>query len=225
MGRTRSLLSGGVAGGPFFYVMVGVQMAARPGFDARRHPLSLLSLGDWGWVQIATFVLTGALAIAGALGVRRALTGGKAGTWGPLLLGLWGVGLTAAGAFPPDPALGFPPGTPPGVPDHMSWHSALHGVAFFTAFSSLVAACGVFARRFAGLGQRAWLAYCVATGVATPVIVALGVTHPEAPGVPFAVAGIVGFAWVSVLALQLSAWVGESSRRETGQKPVITDVA
>lgn len=225
MGRTRSLLAGGVAAGPFFSVMVGVQMVARPGFDAWRHPLSLLSLGDWGWVQIATFVLTGALAIAAALGVRRALAGARAGTWGPLLLGLWGVGLIAAGAFAPDAALGFPPGTPPGVPDHMSWHSALHGVAFFTAFSALVAACAVFARRFAALGQHTWLAYCVATGVATPVMVALGVTHPEAPGVPFTVAGIVGFGWVSVLALHLSVRVGESSQRQGRRDAATADVA
>jgi hypothetical membrane protein len=222
---TRTLLAGGVAAGPFFYLMVGAQMVARPGFDARRHPLSLLSLGDWGCIQIATFVLTGALAIASALGVRRALAGGRAGTGGPLLLGLWGVGLIAAGAFPPDPALGFPPGTPPGVPAHMSWHSTLHGVAFFTAFSSLVATCVVFARRFAGLGRRAWSAYCVATAVATPVIVAVGVAHPEAPGVPFAVAGIVGFGWVSLLAVQLSAQVGESSERETRRNAMTPDVA
>src|SRR5262245_31356490 len=181
--------------------MVVVQLVVRPGFDIRYQPLSLLSLGDLGWVQIATFVLTGVAAIAGALGVRRALAGSRGGAWGPVLLGLWGVGLIAAGAFPPDPSLGFPPGTPPGVPTHMSWHSTLHGVAFFTAFSSLVAACAVFARRFAALGWRAWLVYCVATGVTAPVIVAVGVVDPGAPGVPFALAGVVGFGWVSVLAL------------------------
>ena len=121
-----------------------------------------------------------------------------------MLLGLWGAGLIAAGTFVPDPALGFPPGTAPGVPSHMSWHSTLHGVAFFTAFSPLVAACVVFVRRSVSLGQRAWLVYWVATAVVTPVIVAVGVSHPTAPGVPFAVAGIVGFGWVSVRAHHLS---------------------
>jgi Protein of unknown function (DUF998) len=198
----RALLAGGVAAGPVFVLSVGLQMVVRPGFDALRDPLSLLTLGDWGWVQVATFVLTGALGIAGALGVRRALAGTRGGTWGPAMLGLWGVGLIAAGAFVPDPALGFPPGTPPGVPGHMSWHSTLHGVAFFTAFSSLVAACIVFARRFAGLHERAWLAYSVATAVIAPIIIAVGMTITAA--VPFAVAALLGFGWITAVTLHLS---------------------
>ena len=45
---TRALLAAGVVAGPLFYVMVGIQALTRPGFDIRRHPLSLLSLGDLG---------------------------------------------------------------------------------------------------------------------------------------------------------------------------------
>lgn len=204
---TRALLACGAAAGPLFYVMVAVQMLTRPGFDIRRHPISLLSLGDLGWIQIATFVLTGLGCIAGAVGVRRTLRPGRGGTWGPLLLGLSGLGLIAAGVFTPDPSLGFPPGTPQGIPDHLSWHSALHGAAFFTVFISLVLACLVFARRFAELKRWDWMAYCVATGVAAPAIVAAGVSNPTAPGVPFALAGVVAFGWVSVLAFRLTAEV------------------
>jgi hypothetical protein len=142
---------GGVVAGPFFYVMVLIQVLTRPQFDIRRHPLSLLSLGDLGWIQIATFVLTGLAGIACAVGMRRALRHGRGGTWGPLLVGPWGLGLIAAGAFQPDPSLGFPPGTTLGMPDQLSWHAILHGVSFFTLFTSLALACIVFARRFAGL--------------------------------------------------------------------------
>lgn len=211
MSRTRTLLTAGAAAGPFFYASVVVQMLTRPGFDIRRHPLSLLSLGDWGWVQVATFILTGVGAIAFALGVRRALGDGRSSRWGPALLGLWGVGMILAGVFPADPSLGFPPGTPAGTPDHMSWHSTLHGVGFVTAFSSLVAACGVFARRFAGLGRRGWVTYSVATAVCTPIIVTLGMTHPTAAALPFAAAGVVAFGWVSALALHLLAGLREST--------------
>ena len=37
------------------------------------HPLSLLSLGDLGWIQIANFVVTGLLVTACAIGMRRVL--------------------------------------------------------------------------------------------------------------------------------------------------------
>jgi hypothetical protein len=78
------------------------QMLVRDGFDIRRHALSLLTNGNLGWIQILNFVLTGLLVIAGAFGMRRALRWGRGRTWGPLLLGVHGLGLIGAekGLFP-----------------------------------------------------------------------------------------------------------------------------
>jgi Protein of unknown function (DUF998) len=104
------LLVCGVALGPLFYVVVVLQILTRTGFDIRRHPLSLLSLGDAGWIQIANFILTGLLAVACSVGVRRALRNAACGTWGPLLIATYGLGMIVAGLFPPDQLLGFPPG-------------------------------------------------------------------------------------------------------------------
>lgn len=59
--------------------MAGAQVLTRDGFDLSRHPLSELSLGDLGWVQIANFVPTGLLAISFALGARRVLYPGRGG--------------------------------------------------------------------------------------------------------------------------------------------------
>jgi hypothetical protein len=53
------------------------------GFDLSRHPISLLSLGSLGWIQIANFVVTGGLYVACAVGMWRALRPGRNGTWGP----------------------------------------------------------------------------------------------------------------------------------------------
>jgi hypothetical membrane protein len=105
---TRGLLVCGVASGPLFVGVSLIQALTRPGFDLTRHPISLLSLGDLGWIQIANFVLSGLLAIAYAVGMRRVLHQGRGGTWGPLLIGAYGAGLIAAGIFPPDPGFGFP---------------------------------------------------------------------------------------------------------------------
>jgi hypothetical membrane protein len=85
---TRGLLACGVAAGPL-YVLVGLlQVLTRDRFDVRRHALSLLANGDLGWMQVANFLVTGVLVLAGAWGVRTALRGQRAGTWGPILLAI-----------------------------------------------------------------------------------------------------------------------------------------
>ena len=170
-----------MAAGPT-YVLVGVlQALTREGFDARRHALSLLSNGDLGWIQTANFLVSGALVIAGALGVRRALAPGRASTWGPILLALYGVGLIGAGVFPADPGRGFPPGTPEtGLA--MSTAGVLHFVFGGIGFYALIAACFVFARRFFGLRQRGWAIYSVVSGVGFFVAfaaIASGATSPS----------------------------------------------
>ena len=202
---TRALLACGIVAGPLYIVVALVQALTRDGFDLTRHAASLLSNGDLGWIQITNFVVTGLLIVACAVGMRQVLHPGRGGTWGPLLVGSYGVGLVAAGVFVADPAEGFPPGTPPGTPDAVSWHGALHFVVAGIAFLSLIAACFVFARRFASLGQRGWAAYCVAIGViffAAFAGVASG-SGDAGLNVAFAVAVVLGWTWVSVIAARL----------------------
>lgn len=164
--RTNALLTAGVLAGPIFVVTVLAQALTRDGFDPRRHPLSLLALGDLGWIQITNFVACGVLAFASAFGLRRALRGGRAGTWGPILIGTYGVGLVWGGVFSADPAYGFPVGTPDGAPEQLSWHGILHGIAPAVAAVALIAAAFVFARRFAAEGRRGWVAYSIGAVVA-----------------------------------------------------------
>ncbi len=201
--RTRALLYGGVVSGPLFAVVAAGQILTRDGFDLRRHPISLLSLGDLGWIQIANFIVTGVLVVGCAVGLRRALGGGRGGTWGPRLVGLYGVGLIAGGAFLPDAALGFPPGTPDGTAVDLTWHGILHAVAPALAFLSLIAACLVFARRFAGNKQRAWALYSVATAVGALVLSA----WPDMDGssVRLTIAVVIGFAWLAAVCGRLLA--------------------
>lgn len=199
---TNALLAGGVAAGPLFVGVGLAQAFTRSGFDLSRHPLSLLSNGELGWLQIANFVVTGLLILAFAAGVRRAVHPGRAGTWGPWLLRGFGVGLIAAGVFIADPADGYPPGTPPGMPEQFSWHSLLHGVAAVLSFLSLVVACLVFARRFATRRQRGWMWYSSGTGA---VALLLSSWYGEGASITLLVAAAAGFAWVAALARQLRA--------------------
>src|SRR2546429_7425927 len=79
------------------------QALTRPGFDLRRHYLSQLGTGGLGWIQIGNFVVAGLLYLAFAVGIRSALHPGRAGTWGPLLIGSYGICLLVAGVFVADP--------------------------------------------------------------------------------------------------------------------------
>jgi hypothetical protein len=166
----RNLLACGIVAGPLFIAASLTQAFTRKGFDLARHPISLLSLGSLGWVQILNFGVCGILYVVGAVGLRSALRPGRGSTWGPLLVGITGFGLIIAGVFATDPGAGFPPGATAGAPT-MSWHGVLHEVGFMLSFVGAIAACVVFARRYATPRRRGWMVAALATPV-TAVVVA-----------------------------------------------------
>ena len=137
---TKSLLGYGVIAGPFYLVVALAQALTREGFDLGLHQWSLLANGGPGWIQIANFVITGAMVIAFAVGLRRALTPGQGARWAPRLVAIYGASLIAAGIFRADPALGFPVGTPAG-PGAVSWHGMLHFAAGGVGFTCIAIAC------------------------------------------------------------------------------------
>lgn len=196
-GHTRMMLLAGIVAGVIFIGVTAIEIFARPGFDIKRHAVSVLSLGDRGWVMIATFIVSGLLTLAFAIGLRQTLTGGWVGTLGPILIGLYGIGLILAGIFPAPAGLGFPPGTPNDLMPVMTPTAIVHSIAFMIAFSSLIVACFVLASSFAA----PWSIFLVAAGLLMPVLIALGVTNTVAAGVAFYLAAITG--WLAVAALAL----------------------
>lgn len=193
----RALLACGVATAPLFYAVVALQLALRPEYDIRTQPISFLALGELGWIQVINFLVTGTLALAGALGLRHVLRGQRGGTAGPFLVGLYGLGMIGAGLFGPDPL------PTPGQAPQMSVTGALHMVAFLVSFLSLIVACFVFARRFRAVGKGRWALYSIATALLAPVLVAAGMASPSWAGVIVGGAGIVLFGWLSLVALAI----------------------
>jgi hypothetical protein len=206
--RTKVLLACGVIAGPLFVIAFLVEGATRADYDPLRHPVSSLALGEYGWVQSTNFVVTGLLTLAFAWGLRLALWSGKGSTWGPLLVGVWAIGLLGAGVFVTDPVSGYPPGTPDVVP--YTWHGALHDLFSGPAFVALSAACFVFGRRFAARGERGWAIYSAASGLVFAVgFVLASAGFGQAEGL-VDVAGLlqraavtVGFGWLTLLAVHL----------------------
>lgn len=106
----RWAAAGGVVAGPLFLAVGIAQGFARDGFDFTRNAISQLALGPAGWIQTASFVLTGALLIAGATGLRRVLRGGPGATWGRPW---WACSASPSGSrrpSPPTPVRAFPSG-------------------------------------------------------------------------------------------------------------------
>ena len=192
---TRNLLGCGVLAGQLFVGVTTIEALTRDGFDIRRHGISLLALGGPGWVQVANFVVAGALSIGFGVGVRRVLGRGIAA---PLVWG-YGAGLIVTGLFLVDPGAGFPVGTPLDA-SGMSWHGAVHAAAPPFAFACLAGLCAVFARWFARRGRPGWALYSVLTAVAALLLIFL----PGGGGsVRSALAVVLTSAWLTGLALVL----------------------
>ncbi|MFD4469891.1 DUF998 domain-containing protein [Rhodococcus sp. NPDC058505] len=200
---TRRLLACGVAAGPIYLAVAAVQVVTRDGFDLTRHPLSLLSLGPGGWIQIANFVVSGVLFVAGAVGMRRAMTAGIGRTWVPRLIGLFGFSSVWAGVFVADPIDGFP--TTAGTSDP-TVYGVLHSIAPVVAFLALIAASIVLARRYLREGRRAWGVYSAVVGVTllAPDLL-LG---RDGFSLALAVAAVVGWTWVSAVVADLLRTTG-----------------
>lgn len=105
---TRSLLGWGVVAGAFYLVAGVGQGLIREGFSFSEHALSLLMLGDFGWIQAANLGLTGLMVAVAAVGFTRAMKPARGATAAGVLLGIFGVALIGAAIFPPDPVDGFP---------------------------------------------------------------------------------------------------------------------
>jgi hypothetical protein len=198
---THLLLLCGAVAGPLFILTVLIQDYTRPGFDPRLQLLSLLSLGDWGWVQIANFVLAGVLNLLYAVGLWRRLHPGQAGTWGPILIGAYGLGLIAVGVFRTDPANGFPPGAV--APTQPSWHGAIHALGGLFIFVVLAAALAVFVRFFLARKERWWAFYCVASAVLLLVLFFGSFGNPALTARFLRLGTLVGWMAASVIAIKL----------------------
>ncbi|MFI7470188.1 DUF998 domain-containing protein [Nonomuraea sp. NPDC049646] len=196
---TRSLLTAGAVAAPLWTVVNLAQVLTREGFDIVRHPLSQLSTGSLGWIQVADFLVVGALVIAGSYGLRRAVPG----RWLPRLLLVNGIGMISAGIFRMDAGDGFPVGTPAGPPATMSWHAGLHMASGSIAFIALAAACFVLGRHFSRAGAPGSAVASFVAGAA--VIAGNGWTMSGGPGGSVTLAvGVTGaMLWVSAVAFRL----------------------
>lgn len=203
----RKLLSAGGLAGLLFCGVAIHGILTRPGFDLQRHAVSNLTLGEGGWTMVAAFIGSGLLVLLCAIGLGRILGEGRGRRALPILVGLYGVGLVTAGAFPPPACCGFPAGTPQDLQPVMTQSAIYHSVGFMVAFTSLIIACFVAAARLSGT----WSRLSLVAGIAMPILVGLGMGGVVAPGIAFFAAAIIGWGWLGSIVVPLA---------ETATRPV-----
>ena len=206
--RTISaLLVGGVLTAPLFVGLWALQAFTREGFRPTFHPMSLLSLGEGGWVQIANFVVTGLLLVGAGVALRRALDRGRAATWVAVLVGLMGAGLVIAGVFVADAGAGFPAGAPEGAPV-MSWHGAIHEVGFVLTQLAFVAAAVVLAVRAGRRREWGWMIAAIVALVSALAVAAIG--EPETMAIRLVVSSAIELGLVAILSVRALRRLGRA---------------
>jgi hypothetical protein len=198
----RAGVFAGILAGPFFLVSVGLNTWASLGYLHRlgwelvgggQVPWpSSLARGPYGWVQVATFVITGLLILVLAVAVREQLPPRRASGFAVVLLALLGVALILA-AFRVDvPMLrGGSPAT---------WHGWVHGIAFL-----LIIATGVLAPLTMALAVRrdpGWRPIAVVS-VAASALVVVFLFLPWG-NATFLLAIITLFAWIASVSVRLA---------------------
>ncbi|MGI5242594.1 DUF998 domain-containing protein [Dactylosporangium sp. CA-139066] len=186
----RAALAAGALAAPLFVVVALAQALTRDGFDLTRQPVSMLSNGDLGWIQISSFAVTGLLSIAAAYGLRG-LT-----PWAPRLLVLIGAGLLIAAAFRLDSAT------------TMSRQAIVHNVGGSLSFFSMIALCFVLARHF----PPRWARTGRIAAIAFAALLLWAMTGGRAGALTLFVGVALAWGWIS-------ATSGILLRRTYGYRP------
>ena len=152
-------------------------------------------------MQIANFALAGVLNLLYAVGLWRRLHPGRAGTWGPILIGAYGLGHLVVSLFRTDPANGFPPGVPAAT--HPSWHGAIHALGGLFVFVMLSAALAAFVWLFLAGKERWWAFYCLASVVLLLLIFFTGFSNAAFTARFLRLATFIGWMVASVVAIKL----------------------
>src|SRR4051812_13247642 len=204
---TTLLLAGGVAGPVLFVVADLVQAATRPRYDPILQFVSVLSLGDGGWVQAGNFVASGVLIGGFGVGLLRIADDHSRRVIARLVV-VAGFAFAFSGLFSTDPQWGYPTWITAEAAAHPTWHSRLHFLGGFLAAAALPAAIVVEARRVLQTGSPRRALYALASvGVMVACfLVGLAAGGPLAHfawgGLLQRITIVAGFQWLVVSALE-----------------------
>jgi len=220
MSETRRHLPvwAGVLGAVLFVAVFAVEDSLGPDFNWLSTAVSEHSRDAHGWIQIATFVLVGALFVVFSHAVAEEgheVPGSPAGSW---LIWITGVCLIVSGPFVTDPGgvVVYSPGA--------TWHGTVHGVAGAIAFTLMPLTCFVLYRRLrirpAWTGFAKWsLAACftMVAGIVLLKLAQLGVMRGLL-GLFQRIVLVTYFGWIFAFAMRLRRGALDSTERRAHTK-------
>ena len=206
--KTKALLLCGAMAGSFFIVAWFLEGLTRAKYDPMRHPISSLSIGEFGWMQVTNFLITGMLTLALAFGLRRLRQLRSKSIWASILIGVVAIGFLGTGFFVTDPMNGYPPETPVLlVPPTLT--GLLH-LIFSALVLGLPITCFLLAPLFAEQGERGWAIYSSITAIMFISTYALAIAgFLQVDGlVNFAglfqrVSVVIGLTWMTLFSIYL----------------------
>lgn len=182
---TRSMLGWGVVVGPFYLAFGLILALTRPGFDLTRDALSLLLIGDLGWLQWVNLVLSGLMSIVAAIGLLRTPEWATAAA---ALVGAYGACLVLSAVFPPDATENFPPGATGGALTTPGMLHFVFGAVGFVCVGVAAIIAGSWFRRHRSQGAM-W------SRIAGVVIIVAFLTGGALSAFP----GGIGLIWITVI--------------------------
>jgi hypothetical membrane protein len=185
---TRRLALAGIVFPPLWLVVLIVLGFIKPGFNQLTQAGSSEAIGQYGWVQIANFIVLGVALVVFAFGLWLGFGDRLYGRIGSVLMAVAGVGLVGSGVFVAD-----------GGNRAVSFHGNMHMTFGSVLFLSLFIAGFVYARRF--WNDRRFAIYSMATALFIPASFALTFVVP--PGLSQRVMLIIVWTWIIVLGLRL----------------------
>jgi hypothetical membrane protein len=205
---SRRLLQAGVFGCIFFVLLFLLQGIARENYSSFKHPVSSLSIGEYGWIQRFNFIICGGAILLSSFGFRNLINDKRANGIGYLLAGA-GIGLIGAGLFSTDPIYGYPTTAPLALSQFTST-GHLHDIFSLLFFICVPIACYRTSRTMRSLGNRNMTYVSIAAAVLMLVFFSLAALGFRQSPSLVSVAGlfqrlsiITGLGWIVFIYMDL----------------------
>jgi hypothetical protein len=160
----KFLLLCGAISGVFFTSSWLIQEAFKSDYNSMMIPISSLAIGNFGWIQSVTFLITGATLMLFAYGLERIRKDEGFSKWVVIFLAIGSVGLIGAGCFTTDPMNGFPPGTPE-ITTETTFHGTLHQLFSILLFIGMPVVMAFFSKYFLKIKNNKWWIYSISSTI------------------------------------------------------------
>jgi len=198
----------GTIAGVFFTLSWIIQEAFRETYNPLMHPISSLSFGPTGWIQVATFFITGVLTLLFAYGLWNIWKSEKGiSQWVPIFVIICALAFIGSAIFTSDFANGYPAGAPV-VITNPTFSGIMHQTCVSLLFFSTPLGCFIIGNYFAYKKELKWLLFSSISGLMFLLfafLTAVGYYNP--PGLE-TYAGLfqritlsIGFLWISLVSI------------------------